>query len=151
VPASIFEEPAMKTVAANTSSRASEPFKLLLVEDDPWMADFVMSLLAKYPEYAAVRMPNGLAACRHLSENAVDLILTDILMPEMDGIELIQQRAESMADTPIIAFSGGGFRLDQKELLKYAAAFGAKRILEKPVKPERLLGAIRDVLAESKK
>lgn len=141
----------MNTIAAHDldhSASANSTLKILLVEDDPWMADFVMSLLTKYPEYVVIRMPNGLDAYRYLSTDKVDFILTDILMPEMDGIELIQKGQQLFGETPVIAFSGGGFRLDQTELLKYAQIFGAKRVLDKPVKPQALLDAIQDVFAE---
>lgn len=130
---------------------APDAVKILLVEDDKWMADFVLSLLTKHTQYEVIRMPNGLDASRYLAHGKVDLILTDILMPEMDGIELIQKRTELVGDVPVIAFSGGGYRLDQKELLKYAEVFGAKRVFEKPVSPKVLLDAIKDVLAESGK
>jgi len=141
----------VNTIAAHDldhSASANSTLKILLVEDDPWMADFVMSLLTKYPEYVVIRMPNGLDAYRYLSTDKVDFILTDILMPEMDGIELIQKGQQLFGETPVIAFSGGGFRLDQTELLKYAQIFGAKRVLDKPVKPQALLDAIQDVFAE---
>ncbi len=133
------------------TASATPTLKILLVEDDAWMADFVMSLLTKCPEYVVIRMPNGMPAYRYLSNNKVDLILTDILMPEMDGIELIQKGQQLFGATPVIAFSGGGFRLDQTELLKYAQIFGAKRVLDKPVKPQVLLDAIQSVLAEREK
>lgn len=123
--------------------------KILLVEDDKSMAEFVMTLLQRHAAYQVVHVANGLDAIRYLSREKVDLILTDILMPEMDGIELIQKRAEFSADTPVIAFSGGGYRLDQAELLKYAEIFGAKVVMQKPVDPQALLDAISRVLAES--
>lgn len=144
----------MNTVAGTDldhSASTDQTLKILLVEDDHWMADFVMSLLTKYPEYVVIRMPNGMDAFRYLSNNKVDLILTDILMPEMDGIELIQKGRQLFGDTPVIAFSGGGFRLDQTELLKYAQIFGAKRVLGKPVEPQVLLDAIQSALAEREK
>jgi two-component system cell cycle response regulator CpdR len=127
---------------------AARPTTILLVEDDQWMADFVLELLTKHSAYEVVRVPNGREAYRYLSSAKADLILTDILMPEMDGIELIQKRAELAPDVPLIAFSGGGFRLDQTELLKYAEVFGAQVVLEKPVKPQVLLDSIERLLAE---
>ncbi|MFN4282867.1 MAG: response regulator [Alphaproteobacteria bacterium] len=121
--------------------------KILLVEDDRSMADFVTTLLLSHSEYEVVRVPNGLDALRYLDRCKVDIVLTDILMPEMDGIELIQKRAEWAADAPVVAFSGGGYRLDQAELLSYAKAFGAKVVLQKPVNPQLLLDTVCDVLA----
>lgn len=113
------------------------------------MAEFVMTLLKRHASYEVTHVSNGLDAMRFLEREKVDLILTDILMPEMDGIELIQRRAELTGDTPVIAFSGGGYRLDQTELLKYAEIFGAKVVMQKPVNPQALLDAISRVLAES--
>lgn len=113
------------------------------------MAEFVMTLLQRHASYEVMHVGNGLDAMRLLERQKVDLILTDILMPEMDGIELIQRRAELSADTPVIAFSGGGYRLDQAELLKYAEIFGAKVVMQKPVNPQALLDAISRVLTES--
>lgn len=132
-----------------TPPAAQHVYKILLVEDDKSMAEFVMTLLQRHAAYQVTHVANGLDAMRFLGHQKVDLILTDILMPEMDGIELIQRRAELTQDTPVIAFSGGGYRLDQAELLKYAEIFGAKVVMQKPVNPQALLDAISRVLAES--
>lgn len=151
IPPSGWKETRMDPIAApvqRPERTASSVYEILLVEDDAWMADFVTTLFDRFSDIRVLRMKNGLEAHRHLMAAKVDLIITDILMPEMDGIELIQKRAGLAPDTPVIAFSGGGFRLDQEDLLKYAHTFGANVVLNKPVAPRRLIDEVRALLPE---
>jgi DNA-binding NarL/FixJ family response regulator len=81
----------------------------------------------------------------HRSDPA-DMVITDLFMPEQDGIETIQQIREFAPETPILAMSGGGSR-GQTDSLADAALFGAHGVLQKPFSPEDLEKAVGALLA----
>jgi DNA-binding response OmpR family regulator len=89
--------------------------------------------------------PNGAAALRALESGTFDVIVTDIVMPDMEGLELIRKVRKTHASLPIIAMSGGGTGSTQ-DYLALAANFGAAKTLEKPFALEDLTAAIDEVL-----
>lgn len=119
--------------------------KLLLVDDD----EDVRYALGKYLRRAGhevVEAQDGKAALSCLAGDGFDAIVTDIIMPEADGIELVMAVRHSLPDLPIIAISGGG-RKDGFNYLPMAAALGAKAVLSKPIDPDALLAAVDKVAA----
>jgi CheY-like chemotaxis protein len=93
--------------------------------------------LVSYALLCALSLPDALR---------FDVVVTDIFMPEEDGIELIQNLRRQRSDLPIVAFSGGGSHHDLSAL-QVAAAFGAGVVLQKPFSGDELVTAIRRVLA----
>ena len=82
-----------------------------------------------------------------IKENDIDLVLTDIVMPGRDGIELTSLIKESNPEIKILAVSGGGGKLGlPEELLERAMDNGADFVLCKPIRLAELLGAIHRVL-----
>lgn len=117
--------------------------KLLLVDDD---AD-VRYALGKYLRRAGhevVEAGDGKAALSLLKDHAFDTIVTDIIMPEADGIELVMAIRKRNPDLPIIAISGGS-RLGSFNYLPMVAGLGAKVVLPKPIDPDVLLAAVDKV------
>ena len=82
----------------------------------------------------------------HNNVDEIDLILTDIFMPEKDGLEVIMELRESHPNVKVIAISGGGIQL-QSNLLDLAEKLGAKSVLNKPCSPEELRTVVDEVLA----
>ncbi|MCH8154484.1 MAG: response regulator [Proteobacteria bacterium] len=82
-----------------------------------------------------------------VEENRPDLIITDIIMPEKEGVETIIALRRADPDLPIIAISGGG-RLDATDFLTMAGKLGARRTLSKPFRRDQLLEAVGECLAE---
>ncbi len=78
-------------------------------------------------------------------EMAFDLVITDIIMPEKEGIEIIMEIRKKYPAVPVIAISGGGFNSPQ-DYLSIAWAAGAKTVLEKPVERATLLSAVKKIL-----
>ena len=78
-------------------------------------------------------------------ERPADLVITDLFMPEQDGIETIQQIREFAPETPLLAMSGGGSR-GNTDSLEDAELFGADAVLMKPFSPEDLDAAVAKVL-----
>lgn len=114
--------------------------KILLIDDD----DQVRYALKKYLNLAGheiAEASNGTDGFRLAAQQHFDLVLTDIVMPDTDGIELIRQITSSKPELPIIAISGGG-RIGQSEYLDVARQLGAVAVLPKPLDPDELLAVI---------
>jgi CheY-like chemotaxis protein len=86
--------------------------------------------------------PNGLGAVESVREHAIALVITDLIMPEMEGLETIRHLREAYPVLPIIAVSGafGG------QFLKHALTFGVQAAIHKPFSAAQLLEAVRRTL-----
>ena len=119
---------------------------ILLIDDEA----SVRSTLGKYLTHAGhevVKASDGKQAMELLEESPVDLIIADLYMPEMDGIEFTSRLGQQVPDVKIIAISGGGY-LDKHEVLEMARNLGAARTLAKPFTRDELLAAVQEVLTE---
>src|SRR5207244_12460044 len=79
--------------------------KILLAEDDTDMRRFLVKALQN-AGYEVISFDNGLSAYHRLREEPFELLLTDIVMPEMDGIELSRRASELDLDTKILFITG---------------------------------------------
>ena len=122
---------------------------ILVIEDDPIMRLVMEEILhaLKYKVLCANDGMEGLKLARVLHP---DLILTDILMPEMEGIELIQRLREDVPHTPILAMSGGG-EITAELALRSATAMGACAVLYKPFDLRQLQEVLALALAKRPK
>jgi DNA-binding response OmpR family regulator len=84
---------------------------------------------------------SGISGLRSFHENIPDLVITDIIMPDMEGVETISEIKKLRADMRIIAMSGGG-RIKNTDFLKLASAAGANVILNKPFDNKELNAAV---------
>ncbi|MBF0371683.1 MAG: response regulator [Magnetococcales bacterium] len=96
--------------------------------------------------HQVIPQPSGKKALVWLRENRIDLIITPILMPDMDGLELILEIIRNHPQTRIIAISGDGAWFSGQQLLTTARELGAHDTLAKPVEPTQLLEAVTRVL-----
>jgi CheY-like chemotaxis protein len=121
---------------------------ILLIEDDEIVREMFIAMLENegYVLYGAVNGFNGLALYNSLH---FDLIITDIIMPEKEGIETIFEIRKNNKKIPIIAISGGG-RINPGSYLKIAKNLGADYVFSKPVHRQEFLSAIRECLLSSK-
>jgi DNA-binding NtrC family response regulator len=88
---------------------------------------------------------SGAEALAAISRTAVDLVITDIYMPHMDGLEVLDQIVATFPDLPVVAMSGGG-SLVKVDMLPDARAAGAKAILDKPFTHDQLIGTVASAL-----
>lgn len=95
--------------------------------------------------YDVTSVKNGIEALEVLRSESVDLVVTDINMPSMDGIELLIQLVEHRPGMKVIAISGGGL-FPKNELLTDARLLGAVEVLEKPFDIETLFELIESAL-----
>ncbi len=120
--------------------------RILIIDDEAPVRDLLRQMLEK-EGYEVVEAREGDIGIRLFRENPADLIITDILMPEKEGIETILELRKVFPQVKIIAISGGG-RMRNLDVLPVAKAFGAVRTLAKPFERKELLEAVRAVLAQ---
>lgn len=93
--------------------------------------------------YLCLHRPRGHAASRLLRQQRFDLVITDIIMPDGDGLELILELKRAQPSVPILAISGCGRHLQATDCLKMARNLGARALLLKPFNREQMLAALR--------
>jgi DNA-binding response OmpR family regulator len=120
--------------------------RILLIDDDEQVLDMLYESLTR-EGYDVLRASNGEQGLRLYRQEPVDLIITDIIMPEKEGIETIIELRRDFPDVKIIAMSGGG-SIGTKDYLHLAKIFGVQRTFTKPVAREQLLDAIKALLKE---
>src|SRR5258705_12119044 len=121
--------------------------RVLVIDDDDLLRKALCGALAE-AGYEVIDAGNGVAGLRLYSEQGADLVLVDIFMPEMDGLQVIRALRTKVPRPKLIAMSGGG-QAGREDILKIAAALGAERTLTKPFTAHALLDALRDLLEET--
>ena len=116
--------------------------QVLVVEDDEFVLDAVMEIL-KVSGFLVAGASDGWAGLKKYDAENFDIILTDIIMPDMEGIEFIKAVSKRKRNTPIIVMSGNHMGL---QFLDSARIFGAKATLQKPFHPKMLVQTIEWVL-----
>jgi CheY-like chemotaxis protein len=118
---------------------------ILVIDDDP-VVRRVVTLALEAAGHSVLRCENGRKAVAYLQHDHADLLITDIVMPEMDGVETLRAARQLDPNLPILAISGGG-SFDPKDYLGIAQAFGATAILSKPFRPTELMDLVSQLLA----
>lgn len=118
--------------------------KILLVDDEDACAAMVKDALTRFG-YEVVRARNGEEALRLYDPQTIHLVLTDLFMPGMEGMELIMKLEQRDAGVRIIAMSGGGLGLPGV-YLPMAERLGAVKALSKPFTMESLRVAVQECL-----
>ena len=122
---------------------------ILLIEDDAAVRG-ILSRMLEGAGYAVIQATNGADGLRLWREQGADLVLTDIQMPDMNGIEVIVQLRAFAPHLPVIAMSGGGQSRDL-DLLGDAKLLGAVGVLYKPFTGEALTQAITAALQHAQR
>jgi DNA-binding NtrC family response regulator len=118
--------------------------RILIIDDDQSVRSVLCRAL-KRVGHEISEAADGRAGLIKISESSFDLVITDIVMPEMEGIELILQLRRDHPTLKVIAISGGG-RMPAKNYLDIARAGGAAKVLTKPFEIEEFLAAVETVL-----
>ena len=118
---------------------------ILLVDDDISVLD-VMSEMLRLEGHDVTVAENGEQAVERVNEQNFDLIITDLIMPEKEGLETIADIRRQYAQIPIIAISGGG-RLGPNDYLETARFIGANATLAKPFARTELIKTVDSLLA----
>jgi CheY-like chemotaxis protein len=118
---------------------------ILLIDDDPHVREALTGCLS-LDGHLVHAAENGRAGIEILRTTAVDVVITDIIMPEQDGFEVIMSLGARLQPPKVIAMTGGSAYLDHDMLLKIAANMKVNKVLHKPVRYEVLSKAIAEVL-----
>jgi CheY-like chemotaxis protein len=121
----------------------------MLVVDDNHAFRATMASLVEFAGHFPICAANGKEGLDILRKHPVDLIITDILMPEKDGLEFIEQVRDTLPVLPIVAISGGGRVMEKNCCLTIAKFFGASAMISKPFNMAQLLSAIDDAMAHA--
>lgn len=118
--------------------------KVLVVDDDRSIREYLRYLLSEHG-FEVEEAENGVVALQRFSSSHFDVVITDISMPEKDGIDTIIEMRDKVPDARIIAMSGVA---RSETLLEIAKMYKADRVIQKPFQTDELLTALRDVLGE---
>lgn len=119
--------------------------RILVVDDDPDVAQALRTLLES-EGYQICVAEDGAKAIEFVKRHVVGLVITDIHMPNRDGIEVILHLRASHPDVKIIAMSGG-MSIADYNFLPEARILGAQRVWSKPLDPETILRDLGELLA----
>jgi CheY-like chemotaxis protein len=117
------------------------PYRILVADDDPILREIATEHLSR-AGYAVTLAEDGRKALRAAQAGAFDVILTDMVMPNLDGVELLQALRVALPATPVLAMSAGFHGCDAGILLQAARSIGAVAVLRKPLDRQALLDAV---------
>ena len=116
----------------------------VLIVDDDYEWRMLIHRLLQNSGYDVIEAKNGKNALKLLKNNNIDLVLTDILMPIMDGVELIRELSQRHPGMPVIAMTSN----IEMPYLNIAVKLGATNCLQKPFNRNHLLEMINEALAK---
>lgn len=119
---------------------------IMLVDDDPQMLRLLSDVI-DLDGHQALLAEDGEVAINYFQQHTPDLVITDILMPNKEGLEFISEVRELHPNLKIIAYSGGGSS-DPESYLEFASGMGADRVFTKPMPLAELRAQIKQLLEE---
>jgi PAS domain S-box-containing protein len=118
--------------------------RILVVDDDSAVRESIAEIL-RAEGSAVAEVGNGREAIERLREERFDLVLSDVVMPEMDGYELFQAARREAPETPVVLMTA--FYYDQDHVIKRSRLEGLDGVIfKKPVNPERLVKTLAELI-----
>lgn len=136
-----FTPDTLLTAVREALSARTRPYRILVLDDARAVREFVAQVLIA-DGHEVITAENGFGAARNVAENSIDAVLTDLSMPDREGIETVIELRQAYPHLKIVAMSG----FFGPDMLDAAKVFGANATLAKPMRPEILRNTIRDVL-----
>ena len=118
---------------------------ILVIDDAPHIRTVITEFLL-LEGHTVDSAENGKEGLKLIDLNHYDLVITDVVMPEKDGFEVLTALKRKGSTVRIIVISGGAARLDPQLLLETAKLMGANRVLPKPLDFWKLQVAVREVM-----
>lgn len=118
----------------------------ILVIDDEELARFTLREILEAAGHEVVEAANGNDGIRYQKAHPFDMVITDMIMPEKEGVETVVKLKGKYPDLKIIAISGGG-RTRNLDFLQLAGEFGADIVITKPFSDEDLMKSVAACLA----
>lgn len=119
--------------------------RILIIEDDVPVR-MVIKRMIEAEGHEVVEASDGQTGIDMYRKSPTDLVITDIVMPNKEGLETIKELREDFPDIKIIAISGGG-KIQGKQYLELASKLGAMRTFEKPFTWKELMEAVGELLS----
>ncbi len=119
--------------------------RILVIDDDEQFRLMIKEFLQRFG-YHVVEARDGEEGIRLFDPSRTDLVITDVVMPNKEGLETIRELKQKAPGLKIIAVSGGG-RLGPESYLTLAQKFGASRVFSKPFDLKEFLEAVQEVLS----
>ena len=117
--------------------------KILVVDDDLFFMQMLRDVLEKHG-HQVHSAPDGEIALKMFYDGDYEVIICDLIMPNMDGMELIMELRKNYPDVKIIAVSGGDKQLHASTYLTVTKDLGANYVFEKPLSNSDILSAIEE-------
>jgi len=123
--------------------------RILIIEDDDSHLRMLYTVLTK-SGYEVAKAADGIRGCEMFKQSSCDLVITDIFMPEQEGLETITELCAQHPEIKIIAISGGGAgsNYGAKDILEIAKELGATQVMSKPIHIPDLLKSIENLIGE---
>ena len=120
--------------------------RILVMDDDDMLRPVLRDMLV-YEGYEVIEAADGNQGMKACREMKADLVISDVIMPEKEGLEVIRELRRDFPHVKIIAMSGGG-QIGALDYLTLAKKMGAHGILAKPFGRDELIAAVQSLLAE---
>jgi len=137
----------MKPKEQNETRNGASMYKILVIDDDEALRTMVCRTLT-LAGFEVVEASDGTEGLKAARTQHPDLVVTDIVMPEKEGMEIIRTLRQELPQLPVIAMSGGNVR--SGTYLNFALALGAEIVLDKPFRTTQLLDSINGLLARTR-
>lgn len=118
---------------------------IMVVDDDPAFR-LLVSNLCRQQGWQVIEAADGLQALKGLRQQQVELMVTDLLMPNKEGLELIREAKQLWPELKIIACSGGAGSVDKDNCLHFAQGMGADLTFSKPLPLTEFCAALHRLL-----
>lgn len=118
--------------------------KILIIDDEPHILLMLKKMLERNG-YEIDLAANGNEGLKLFNKNPSSLVITDIIMPEKEGLETIREMRRLQPDLKIIAMSGGG-KVSADNYLEIAKIFGASKVIEKPFTQKEMVSAVNELM-----
>nr|WP_320009817.1 response regulator [uncultured Desulfobulbus sp.] len=118
--------------------------RILVIDDDDQMRVLLRQVM-EWAGYEVMEAEDGREGMQLQRSDPADLVITDLIMPEQEGLETIGQLRREFPETKVIAISGGG-RIGPEAYLPAAQELGADKVFSKPFDVRELAGAVKELL-----
>lgn len=119
--------------------------QVLIVDDDAILRAFAVELLTQ-AGHICEEAADGDLALRWLADHRVDLVVTDMFMPNKDGLEVLREIRTRWPSTKVIGISAGWNQIQAEDILRVAGAVGADAITDKPLTDKKFVALVDEVL-----
>jgi CheY-like chemotaxis protein len=120
-----------------------KPCSILVVDDESELREIIRHVLTS-AGHRVIEAANGAEGIKLFASEHFDIVITDVIMPQKDGMQVISELRKKIPGLKIIAMSGGG-HVPREQYLKLAKALGAHGVLAKPFNNKALLEAVDKV------